>query len=260
MILWRQKLAAFGVHFVLTALLGAAAAALIFLVWFPQPFATMVGGTELFMLVVGCDLALGPLMSLVIYDSRKSRRKLVLDYTIVGILQLAALLYGVWVVAGTRPVFVAFSQDRLEVVTAREIAKSELAAARDSRFGTLSWTGPRYVYAQVPPADRQDALFQAVYGNEVHQRPKFFVPYADGLATILARAQSIEALVDRFPAIKANVDAALGEVDVARSRLRWLPVHHRTGFWTAFVDSQTGMPVSYVPLDSYDGIWREAAN
>ena len=61
-----------------------------------------------------CDLALGPLISLVIYNSRKARRKLIIDYTIVGVVQLAALVYGVYIVAGTRPVYVAFSTDRIE--------------------------------------------------------------------------------------------------------------------------------------------------
>ena len=88
---------------------GRIAAALIFLVWFPAPFATMVGGTELFMLVVGCDLVLGPLLSLVIYDPRKTRLALVIDYSIVGAVQLATLIYGVYIVAGTRPVYVAFN-------------------------------------------------------------------------------------------------------------------------------------------------------
>ena len=74
MIVWREKFVATGIHFLVTLTLAACAAALIFLVWFPDPFQTMIGGTELFLLVVGCDLALGPLISLVIYNSRKSRR------------------------------------------------------------------------------------------------------------------------------------------------------------------------------------------
>ena len=87
MIVWREKFLATAIHFLVTLALAACAAALIFLVWFPDPMQTMIGGTELFMLVVGCDLALGPLISLVIYNSRKSRRELVIDYTIVGAVQ-----------------------------------------------------------------------------------------------------------------------------------------------------------------------------
>ena len=91
----------------------------------------MVGGTKLFELVVLCDLVLGPLISLVIYDSTKARWKLVMDYSIIGAIQLAAMIYGVYIVAGTRPVYVAFNKDRIEVVTARDIDDQELAAARD---------------------------------------------------------------------------------------------------------------------------------
>src|SRR5678815_212272 len=140
-IVWRDRFVAFAIHFLLTLALGALAAALIFLVWFPDPFQTMVGGTKLFELVVVCDLVLGPLISLVIYDKSKGRRKLVLNYTIVGVVQLAAMIYGVYIVAGTRPVYVAFSTDRLEVVTARDISDRELAAARDPRYARLPYDG-----------------------------------------------------------------------------------------------------------------------
>ena len=116
-IAWREKFIATAIHFGVTLALAACAAALIFLVWFPDPFETMIGGTELFMLVVGCDLALGPLISLVIYDSRKSRRELVTDYSIVGTVQLAALAS--WVrssLAGTPSRATGFSQASLQKI------------------------------------------------------------------------------------------------------------------------------------------------
>ena len=46
MIVWREKFIATAIHFLVTLALAACAAALIFLVWFPSPFATMIGGTE----------------------------------------------------------------------------------------------------------------------------------------------------------------------------------------------------------------------
>src|SRR3954469_17436699 len=184
MIIWREKLRAFVIHFLVTATLGACAAALIFLVWFPRPFATMIGGTELFLLVVGCDLVLGPLVSLVVYDSRKSRRALLVDYGTIGVLQLAALIYGVYVVAGTRPVYVAFDGDRFEIVAARDIRDAELAAARSPGYRSLPLTGPRFINVVVPPADHNDALFEALAGNEEHQRPKFYLPFESGIEAI----------------------------------------------------------------------------
>jgi hypothetical protein len=251
MINWREKFVAFCIHFVATLGLAAIAAALIFLLWFPRPFQTMIGGTELFMLVVGCDLALGPLISLVIYNSRKPRRELVTDYAIIGLVQIAAMVYGVFVVAGTRPVYVAFNTDRLEVVTARDIEDSELAQARDPRYAQLPWTGPRLVYIKVPPADQQDALFQSVAGREEHQRPKFFVPYEEGLTEIRKRAKPVETLTEKFPQTRPVFDAALQEVAVPRERIGTLPVRHRNGFWTALIDTVSGLPVRYVPIDPY---------
>ncbi len=250
MINWRERFLAFGIHFLVTAALGACAAALIFLVWFPYPLATMVGGTELFMLVVGCDLALGPLISLVIYNSRKSRRELLIDYTLVGIVQISALVYGVCIVAGTRPVYVAFSGDRLEVVTAREISGVELNAATEP-YRSLPLGGPRYVNVVVPPNQSQDALIQSLTGNEEHHRPKFFAPYETALQEIRSHAHALDMLQKKFPARSGEIEDAAKRAGIPAERLLWLPVHHRKGFWTALIDQQTGMPVRYVALDPY---------
>jgi hypothetical protein len=251
MILWREKLLATAIHFLVTLALAACAAALIFLVWFPDPLQTMIGGTELFMLVVGCDLALGPLISLVIFNSRKSRRELITDYAIVGTVQIAALVYGVFILAGTRPVYVAFSADRLEVTTARDITDAELAAARDPTYSRLPLTGPRLVGVEVPAAEHNDALFESLKGNEEHMRPRFYVPYESKLADIRARAKTIDELAKRKPASSPLLEAALRKVAIPAERIRWLPVHHRKGFWTALIDIDDGKPVAYVDFDPF---------
>jgi hypothetical protein len=251
MIVWREKLVATGIHFLVTLFLAAIAAALIFLVWFPDPMQTMIGGTKLFLLVVGCDLALGPLISLVIYNSRKSRRELVIDYSIVGAVQIAALVYGVFILAGTRPVYVAFNHDRLEVVTARDIEEQELAAAKDALYRTLPITGPRLVAIEVPQAEQNDALSESLKGNEEHVRPRFYVPYESRLKQILERAKPLADLEQRHPESKSLVEAAVADVATPPARLRWLPVRHRKGFWTALIDADDGKPKAYVAVDPY---------
>lgn len=250
-IVWRDKLLAFGIHFILTALLAAAAAALIFLVWFPAPFNQMIGGTKLFVLVVGCDLALGPLMSLVIFNRAKPRRELFIDYTIVALVQLAALTYGVWVMAGSRPAYVAFSKDRFEVVTAQSISDADLAEARDPRFARRPLFGAEFVTVHVPAAEQQDVLIQEVSGHETHARPRFYVPYSAGLEEIRQRAGALADLEKRHPEAQAELDRAVAESGLPVERLRWLPIVARLGFWTALVDVETGKPVSYARVDPY---------
>ena len=251
MIVWREKFLATTIHFMVTLTVGAIAAALIFLVWFPDPLQTMIGGTGLFMLVVGCDLVLGPLLSLVIYDSRKSRRALIFDYAVVGTVQIAALVYGVTIVSGTRPVYVAFSLDRLEIVSAGDINEKELAAARNAVYRTLPISGPRYVGIQIPESEHNDALFEALDGNEEQFRPKFYVPYETQLEAIRTRAKPIEALAQKNPASKPLLEAAMRDVSIPAERVRWLPVHYGDKFWTALIDYDDGKPVTYFDFDPY---------
>lgn len=247
---WREKLIATTVHFMVTLVLAGIAAGIIFLVWFPDPLQIMLGGLELFILVVTCDLVLGPLMSLVLYNSRKSRRALIIDYSLVGIIQIAALLYGVFIVSGTRPVYIAFSTDRYEIVGAFDIREKELAAARDPQYSKLPWTGPKLVAVQVPPADHDDALFEAMAGNEEHQRPKFFVPLSTKYQEILKHSKKLPELEKRYPAATAMLQKALKGKDVPADRLAWLPVHYTGGFWTAIIDTADGKPVTWINIET----------
>lgn len=251
MIVWREKFLATAIHFLVTLALAAVAAALIFFVWFPDPFETMIGGTELFMLVVGCDLALGPLISLVIYNSRKTRRELVIDYTVVGAVQIAAMIYGILILSGTRPVYVAFDTDRIEIVTARDISDAELAAAKNPLYRSLPLTGPRYVAVVVSPTEVQEALFQALDGNPELGRPRFYVPYESQLETIRAKSKTLADLEKSHPESKLLMDAELARIGIPASRVRWLPVHHFRGFWTALIDERDGRPVAWVDFDPF---------
>ena len=60
MIAWREKFRALSLHFIVTLAMALAAAALIFLAWYPDPFQAMLGGTRFFVLITICDLVLGP--------------------------------------------------------------------------------------------------------------------------------------------------------------------------------------------------------
>lgn len=251
MIPWREKFRAFAIHFTVTLVLAIATAVIIFGVWFPAPFYKLVGGEELFVLVVGSDLALGPLISLVIYDSRKSRGKLIFDYAVVGLVQITAMAYGVWMVASSRPAYVAFAGDRLEVIAAGDIRPEELAAARDPLYRTLPLTGPRFVAIHIPPAEQNEAMFAALSGNEEPTRPRFYVPYGAALDEIRAHAKPLTDLEQRHPEGNKLLAQARAEAGIPDARLRWLPVRCRDIFWTVLIDVETGAPVAYFPLDPY---------
>lgn len=252
MIVWREKLRAFAVHFLITLLLSASAAALVFLVWFPDPFQKMLGGTRLFEVLVACDLGLGPLTSFIIYNSKKTRRALLFDYTVVGIVQLGAFFYGLHAVANMRPVYVAFVGDRIDVVSAGEIDDADLAQGKEGYRQRPKW-GPQLVGIQEPTdlKERNKALFAALAGKDYSVMPSYYVPYEQKLAEISQRASPVSKLEKGHPETKPMVSSAAAELRIPVEKLAWLPVKHRSGFWTVLLDTDTGRPVRWLPVDPY---------
>ena len=87
------------IHLVASTVVAALAGALVFFLWYPLPFREIAGGRELFLLLVAIDVVLGPLITLAVFNPRKPRTELVRDLSVVVLLQLAALAYGLHTVA-----------------------------------------------------------------------------------------------------------------------------------------------------------------
>jgi hypothetical protein len=248
---WREKFRAFAIHFATTLAVATLAAALIFLVWYPDPFDTMIGGLKLFLLISGTDLALGPLCSLVVYNSRKTRLALWFDYTVIGLIQISALAYGVYSVSQNRPAFVAFVKDRIEVIAAGEIDERDILGAKDSKYSSPSWRGPILVATYVRPEDSNDALDGGLSGRDIGVRPKFYVEYSTQVATIQDHVKPLPLLERKHTEAAPLVAEALAELGRPAEDFGWLPVKHTRGFWTALMDRKTGYPVKYLPIDPY---------
>jgi len=248
---WRERIVAATIHFAITLLVAGLAAALIFFVWFPGAMATLVGGAKLFFIVTGCDVILGPLISLVIYNSKKPRKELIIDYSVIGLVQLVALVYGVSVVAASRPVFVAFDGDRLEIVTAIELEESDLLAGMAPEFRSKSWIGPRLVSIEEPTdlKEKQTLLFSAIAGKDGYLMPKYYRAYDTAREQILKKSQSLEVLLKDSKDAKPIIEDAIASTDKPPSDLRWLLVHHRFGFAVALIDAQSGEPLEYAVVD-----------
>lgn len=250
---WRSRLIAAAIHFFVTLLIAGGAAAIIFFVWFPGELAKMVGGTQLFLLVVCSDLILGPLISLVIFNKKKSRKELVVDYLIIGVIQLSALIYGVSVVALSRPVFIAFTKDRFEVVTAIELDDADLSMAADARYKLKSWLGPVLVSIEFPTdtKERNELLFSAVNGKDAQLMPKYYRPYESMVDAVREKSESLDSLISRHKESQPELEATVKQLGRSAESLRCLPVRHRFGFWTVLIDTKTGYPVKYLPIDPY---------
>ncbi|MGE6390963.1 hypothetical protein ACQKDP_10315 [Psychrobacter pacificensis] len=67
------------------------------------------------------DLISGSLSTLVVY--KKHKKTLKMDLTIIALIQLSALSYGLYSVYEARPVFIAYVVDRFDLVRANDISE-----------------------------------------------------------------------------------------------------------------------------------------
>lgn len=241
-----------GIHLAISLAVAILAALLVFLVWYPYPYREISGGRELFLIVVAVDVVMGPLMTLAVFNTAKPRKELRRDLGIIGLLQLAALAYGLWTVAVARPVHLVFEIDRFRVVHAIEVPP-ELVNRAPPELRQLPLTGPTLLSIRDFKDSKEsfDATMAALQGAALGARPDFWQPYEKAKPQILAIAKPLAELKARFPANKKEIDSALQAAGLVPIAIGYIPMVGRQTFWTVLIDLNTAEVLAFVPIDSF---------
>lgn len=249
---WKERLYACAIHLGISLLIAVLAALLVFALWYPYPYREISGGRELFFIVIAVDVVLGPLITFTVFNRSKPRGELVRDLGLVGLLQLAALMYGLWTVAMARPVHLVFEFDRFRVIHAIEVPE-ELLAQTSPGIQAMPLSGPT-VLAVRPFRDageEGDATMMALQGVHLSARPDLWESYAQAYGRVLAAAKPVTELKQRFPQQIALIDAAVAKTGTPDDGLRYLPMVGRNSFWTVLLDAKSAEIRGFTPLDSF---------
>lgn len=249
---WKDRFTASGIHLGISLTIALLAALLVFGLWYPYPYREMSGGRELFLIVVAVDVILGPLITLAVFNRAKPARELKRDLTLVALLQLAALGYGMWTVFVARPVHMVFEYDRFRVVHAIDVPV-ELLTRTPPDVVALPLTGPTLLsLRQFKDAnEKMEATMAALGGLSLSARPDLWQPYAKAKNEIWQAAKPVSELRKRFPSQVALIDAAVAASNRRVETLAYLPLVGRRSFWTVLLDPVTEDVVGYLPLDSF---------
>jgi hypothetical protein len=244
---WRAA----GLHLGISAAIGVVAVAVMLLAWYPGEYFRISGGSMLVLILVGVDVGLGPLITLVIFDPRKGRR-LLFDLAFIATVQLAALGYGAYIMFEARPAYAVFVVDRFDVINVMDLSAEKRALAADPRFRDLPWLGPRLAVSRLPsdPAARQEVMMAAAQGVDLMLEPRFWVPYAAGRDLVLARARPLDAFRGIAPGNAAAIDAALADLGRSAETVRAVGVNAPHGMALMLLDAETA-----VPLRMIDAAW-----
>lgn len=242
-----------GIHLLICVAIALTVVSVMLFVWYPAPLFEALGGQKIVMMLIAIDVIVGPLLTLIVY--RPMKKGLKFDLSVIALLQMTALLYGVSVLFQGRPVYMVFVKDRIDVVTAVDIDPESLAKVTIEEFKSLPVTGPKLAAARVPtdPKERERVLFSAIdRGRDLQCFPEYYQPYEEHIATIRKKSLPLSKLRAKRPESIALIDELVDRFGVSGERLNFLPVvTQKARDLTAVIDPSSGEIVEILNIDPW---------
>jgi hypothetical protein len=244
----RWKAAA--IHLTISLILAGIVASLLYFLWFPSPYFIAAGASTLIMLLMGVDVCIGPMLTLLVVNARKPMRLIRLDLSVIALVQAIAFGYGIYVISAARPVFVVAEVDRLVIVAADQLDDRDLAKGSRPEFRKRSWNGPMLVGTLPPKGDKAaDLAMQALHGGkDIDQLPEFYLPYEQVIDSLLLRAKPLAQLREN----KREQDRIL-RLDSSNhgDTLQTLPLERGDKDYTVVLSSRSKRPVAVLEIDPW---------
>jgi len=188
----KEKIKAAFIHLLISTGLVIASYLIITEIWYPAPFFKATDVSQIFILILIVDLVLGPLLTFVVY--KKNKKTLIMDLSVIALLQLSALAYGLYSVYEARPVWIAYIVDRFELVQANELIDDP------EHPMILPMMGPEYRYVDITTNSTSEQLemftTETTYGISPIQRPKFYNNFELAKPLITKNSQNLTLLND----------------------------------------------------------------
>lgn len=240
----KAKLNAFAIHFLGSSLVISLYLCLVFLVWYPYPFYELEQVWDVIRIVVGVDLILGPLLTLIVFKPGKVSLKFDLS-VIIGV-QIAALLWGMTVTYQQRPVYVALVNDIFAIVTPSNINTAKL---RDKSLATTTWRNPQLVYVNLPYDDAEYTVRgkeNLKTGDSFAYYIEYYEPFAKHKERLFERAIDIRERMAIFPDIKRRVEQIVREQGGSVDDYVFMAIEGRSQFGILVIQRATSQVVDLI--------------
>jgi len=151
-----RKLRAAGIHAGLSFAVFAVFSFLAVFLWFPAPLFVLEGAFVALAIAAGVDLVVGPILTLVVTNAKKSKREQWMDYSLIALMQIGALYFGISQLYKEHPVAMVHYVDSFYLVSHQNIHKqniNELAILENS--AGINWKGLP-LFAVVDPSGLEE--------------------------------------------------------------------------------------------------------
>ena len=238
-----MRIKAFLIHGLVSISVALLVIGLVFFIWYPSPLAKAVGVTHIFLMMLVIDVILGPLLTLLVY--KQGKKTLLFDLTVIVLLQISALGYGLWTISQGRPAWLVFNVDRFDNVRVNEIDNRNIAKAQQ-QYQNPSWFYPQWVAATAPKNidENNQVTFEAVFsGVDIAQRPNLYSPLINQRKQLQKKAVNIKELYKYND--KQLVQEILGQYPQADA---FVPLKANAVDMTVLINKDKGEVIKIVDL------------
>lgn len=141
----KPRINAFLIHLAISLVILLVPTYLIIFHWYPLPYFFTDGGLRGIIITASIFFVLGPLPTLIVYKPGKPGLKL--DLTLIGLMQAAALGWGIWTTYTERPVALVYTINYFTPVSAKLLSNAELSL---DKIGAKGNKKPVPVYVDIP--------------------------------------------------------------------------------------------------------------
>ena len=170
-----QRIKYFLSHLMSSIFIACLVLCLIFFIWYPAPLAQAVGVNHIIFMLIGIDIIIGPILSLIVY--KQGKKTLIFDLTVIILLQVSALTYGVYNIAQGRPAWIVYYKNSYELIRHSDVVVEPNTKVKSP------WFGPEYAAVKLSrdPVKYDEELSIELSGYSLAQFPERYIDSKDTL-------------------------------------------------------------------------------
>jgi hypothetical protein len=231
------RFTAFAVHLGISLVIFIALLLIVVFDWYRFPLFAIEGGWKGIQIIAGCDIVLGPLLTLIVF--RPGKPSLKFDMSVIALIQVAALVSGTWIAYLQRPVLMVYAEERFYTLSNDIVGMAGIKPEEISRYNNTP-----YPLAVVRLPDDEEQRHKLRMGSAA--RGGLYLRgdlYAEQIPQFLADAQAHSLDMEKYTADKPADHAELERFKSRHGALEayyFLPLHGRYGRMIVALDRNTG--------------------
>ncbi len=226
-----------------TALLLLAAVTLFY--WYPFPHYRYEGVLDILAMITLVDVVLGPIATFIVFKPGKPSLKF--DLSVIAVVQIAAFVYGGYIIESQHPEFVTYADGVMYTIPASAIDERLI---EDESLRASVHIGPKLAVASLPDDPQAIVAFtkaQITEGKTLLESPEYYRSYPPPLTELAQNALDIGKLSARNDN-RQKIEQFLADHRLTRDDIYLLGLVSHLRNSVVVLDRQTAMPLGYLDI------------